>query len=504
MAASTHDIRSGPWPQIAIVCASLALAVASLALPYTLSGDEWTWLIWGREVLHLTLDTTGGPAWKPLPVLFTPVISLAGDAAPSMWLVLIRASWIVGLVLAYTLGSRLAGRVAGLVAAFGLLLIPNPQPEWPVYLANGAYYPLLLVLLLGAVHRHLDRHRLQALALGCLGALARPEMWLLVVAYGFFAVRKERGRWPVVAALLAAVPLLWLGGGWFGTGDLLGSPQRAQAVNPQLESASVGDLVAAALTKAGQIVIVPFWFLALIAVVLAIGHVRANGTSADRVVLGLGAGALLWLAQEMITAALGLPAWARYMFAPAVMLTVIAGVGFAEGVRAISEPKTKAVAAGLVAVVVAVFAFPRLVAIPSHLGGRGATTRQDLTTALKRAATKERLSRCGGRVTFVGGPHARAAEAAWRLGLPRHAVQTVRAPENVGDQSGVVVVRTRRKAMTSSATPAARPLGALEYRQPRGGGAGPVFSKPADWNLLTKIGKWSVYEARCGPPGLHR
>ena len=67
------------------VCA--AISVVSLPLPATLAFDPWAWLVWGREIGQLDLDTTGGPSWKPLPVLVTTVLGAAGDLAPTLWLV---------------------------------------------------------------------------------------------------------------------------------------------------------------------------------------------------------------------------------------------------------------------------------------------------------------------------------------------------------------------------------------------------------------------------------
>ena len=60
---------------------ALVIAALSLLIPSTPSYDPWAWLVWGREIVHLNLHTTGGPTWKPLPVLFTTVFALFGKAA---------------------------------------------------------------------------------------------------------------------------------------------------------------------------------------------------------------------------------------------------------------------------------------------------------------------------------------------------------------------------------------------------------------------------------------
>ena len=66
--------------------AALALIVGALSLliPSTPSYDPWAWIVWGREIVHFKLDTTGGPSWKPLPMIFTTVFAAVrqGRAEP--------------------------------------------------------------------------------------------------------------------------------------------------------------------------------------------------------------------------------------------------------------------------------------------------------------------------------------------------------------------------------------------------------------------------------------
>ncbi|MBA3327150.1 MAG: hypothetical protein H0T43_02465, partial [Solirubrobacterales bacterium] len=90
----------------ALVAACLALAGASLALPYEPVYDAWAWLVWGRELAGLGLDLSAGPSWKPLPVLVTTPLAAAGDAAPALWLVVARAGWLLAIVLAADLAWR--------------------------------------------------------------------------------------------------------------------------------------------------------------------------------------------------------------------------------------------------------------------------------------------------------------------------------------------------------------------------------------------------------------
>jgi len=118
---------------------ALAIAALSLLIPSTPSYDPWSWIVWGREIAHVDLQTTGGPTWKPLPVIFTTVFSLFGKAAPDLWLVVGRAGALMAVAMVFKMCVRLTRQLAvrgdeddarssalgpailaGLVAAFGL------------------------------------------------------------------------------------------------------------------------------------------------------------------------------------------------------------------------------------------------------------------------------------------------------------------------------------------------------------------------------------------------
>ena len=96
-----HRVPS-PAPSVrAALSACLLLAAASLALPSEPSYDPWAWLVWGRELGNGTLDTAGGPSWKPGSVAVTvPLAPLGAELAPALWLLLVRAAGLLSLVLA--------------------------------------------------------------------------------------------------------------------------------------------------------------------------------------------------------------------------------------------------------------------------------------------------------------------------------------------------------------------------------------------------------------------
>ena len=108
-----------------LVLACLGLAALSLLGPSAPTYDPWAWIIWGREIAHLDLNTRSGPSWKPLPVLFTTPFALVGDdAAPDLWLLIARAGGLLAIAMAYRLGCAArpaapAGVIAGARAAAG-------------------------------------------------------------------------------------------------------------------------------------------------------------------------------------------------------------------------------------------------------------------------------------------------------------------------------------------------------------------------------------------------
>ncbi len=83
MQATRFPAREQQRPGLLVVVAAcLVLGVLSLAFRSGLGYDPWAWLVWGRELTHLDLNTLGGPSWKPLPVILI---------APFTWLGAARA-----------------------------------------------------------------------------------------------------------------------------------------------------------------------------------------------------------------------------------------------------------------------------------------------------------------------------------------------------------------------------------------------------------------------------
>ena len=377
---------------VAIVAGCVALAALSLLLPSAPTYDPWAWIVWGREITELDLDTVDGPSWKPLPVLFTTVFALFGDAAPELWLVVARAGAIASVVLAFLLAHRLAGPVAGVGAAAGLGLA-----TWSV--RNGALgnsEGLLIALLFAAILTHLDGRRGWAFALAVAVGMMRPEAWPFVGVYALWLLLDERRRLPWVAAGLVSLPVLWLGPELWGSGNALRASDRAQ--QPRSNSAAFADNPA--LEVVGDaIAMVPWAAVGGVAILLVLVAARRAPSGTGRLAAGLAAIAGAWIVLVAVMTSSGFSGNQRYLMPPAALLIVLGAAGIVWALRALLGAR-----AGRAAVVAAAalalgfaFAFEEAGDLPAEL--RGIEYQADLTAGLARlvddAGGPARLRRCG-------------------------------------------------------------------------------------------------------------
>ena len=302
----------------------ILLAVASLAVPVAPGYDAWSWLVWGRELARFDLDTTGGPSWKPLPVLVTSILSPFGDAAPTLWLLLVRTVTFLSLGLAARLALRLADPLAAAVAPILMLLTPNTDARFFRYAAQGFAEPLMVALLLGAIERHLDDRRDHALVLGVLAALLRPEVWPFLGLYALWLWFAEPRLRRLALGLLPLVPLLWLGGDWLGSGGVLTGADRARVA---VDEDPTMRLIQAD-AEVFEVVIAPVWAGAVIAMLVSLRR-------REPVVPTLGALSLAWLGLLFVmTAKLGFYSGGRFAVPAGGLLSILAAVGLVRTVDA--------------------------------------------------------------------------------------------------------------------------------------------------------------------------
>lgn len=397
-----------PRKPLYIAAACVALAALSLLAPSAPTYDPWAWLIWGREVLHLDLVTTTGPSWKPLPVLFTTVFALAGDAAPSLWLVVARAGAIGAVALAYLVVCELGG---GRLAAGAAAVTLGTAPWWTINSWLGNSEGLLVTGLLGAVLAHRRGHRHAAFAAALAAGLLRPEAWPFLGLYGLWLASSDRGSRGLVAGGFALLPLLWLVPEQLGSGDLLRAANRARADLPPDTAALAAEPVREILLRYWELLPLTAWVAVLAGLLLAVRDRHAKAP-----VLALAALTSAWIGIVTVMTSSGYSGNVRYLIAPAALALVLAGVGLgavAELLPAVARPL--AVAGAL-----ALLALPGLRDTIDRAAEARAQSELpgDLEGAVERAGGRDRLAACGPVVTEP----LLTPQVAWRLRLHQEQV----------------------------------------------------------------------------------
>ena len=234
--------------------AALLIGVLSLLVPSTPSYDPWAWLVWGREIIHINLQTTGGPSWKPLPMIFTTAFAVFGKAQPDLWLVVARAGAVMAVAMVFKIAWRLsrelliAGQstqdgarrrlamipplLAGLIAAGSLINSGGFISDNALGYSEGLATALALI----AVDSYLDGSRQRAFVFGFFAALDRPELWFFWGPYGLYLFWRDPGARRLVVALFALIPVLWFLPELWGSGHLLRGVTRAE--HPRSNSAA--------------------------------------------------------------------------------------------------------------------------------------------------------------------------------------------------------------------------------------------------------------------------
>ncbi|WP_210492207.1 hypothetical protein [Patulibacter sp. SYSU D01012] len=362
-------------PVITVAGAILLLALLSLIAPSTATYDPWAWIVWGREVVHGDLNTVDGPSWKPLPVVVTALAAPLGSVAPDVWIVVARAGALAAGVSAFLVGRRVAGPVAGVLAAVPLLLAP--WFFWHGWLANSE--GLLVAIVLGAIAAELDGRRRLALALGIAAGLLRPEAWPFVGLYAawLFWRATPRGRVGIVAAM-AVLPLAWLLPEKWGSGDYWRAATRAQNPDPGAVSLTARPWLTL-LRNFTEMIPLSAWVVlvatALLAVAVAVRARRGAGAppraaslSADArtarpdplvATAVIAAFGLAWFLLVLVMTERGFSGNERYLIQPVALIVVAIACAAGLVLRELPRPVT-AVALGAFAVLVVVTAVSEL------------------------------------------------------------------------------------------------------------------------------------------------
>jgi hypothetical protein len=316
--------RANPLALAATAC--VALAVVSLAIPSEPTYDPMAWLVWGREITQGTLVTDTGPSWKPLPILFTTPFALAGGAAPALWLVVARAAYFGAVGVAFLLGRRLAGTLAGVIAAAALAVAP-----WLLASALRGYSEALTVLfVLAAVERAQASRHGQAFALGLGAALLRPEACIFLSLYSLWLLWRDPRRLAWIVPSGAAAVAAWTLPEKWGSGSYWRAAERAQDVGP--DSPALADHPALEVVKlAVHLVTVP----GTLAAAVAVGFMAFGGLDGARrrLALILAGLAVAWIVLVAVMTQAGFSGNERYLIVPASISLVLAGAGVAWSIR---------------------------------------------------------------------------------------------------------------------------------------------------------------------------
>ena len=457
--------RSSPATfYLVLIGAVGVLAGLSLLFPSTPSYDPWAWLGWGREIVHLGLHTTGGPSWKPLPVLFTTLFAPFGAAQPGLWLLVARAGAMMAVAMVFRLAYRLteglvgssgargswAARrapavLAGLIAAVGLL----NSGGFIVQNALGYSEGLAVALMLVAVDRFLDGAPRQTLVVGFFAGLDRPEVWVAWVPFGLWLARRDPAARRLVLGLFVVTPVIWFLPELWGSGQLFRGVARAHHPRPGTAPFTRCPLCTVLRREAWPTLLGRVKFPAIVALMIAAGALWRTRSSwwagrqvsptvracARLLVLG-GAGFLWWLGIAAETQA-GFAGDTRYL-EPGTALVVIAG-GVAWGwialILARGADPAEPIARSLALPAGVLLALGVLVATPPWVGRdvielsavrRGldyqAGLRSDLAAAIRRSGGARALLRCGSVMT----EGYQVPMLAWMLGVPTARIQALR------------------------------------------------------------------------------
>ena len=379
-----------PWWWVTAVVLGLAIAFVAYARVKP-AFDAYGWLVWGRQAIHLNMDTNSAPSWKPLTFLFTLPFALAGRGALWLWMVTSVAAAFAGAVFAGRIAYRLTGPSAGrrsapiIAAVFAGAGVLGINGYWHFILIFTAD-AMLVTLVLAAIDMHLCGHYRWAWAMLVLAALGRPEAWPITGLYLLWAWRAHPRMRPLLVGGVVVIPLLW-----FGIPALTSrSPFVAGAVASDSATGTTlhSHQFSGVLKRFTGVYEWPMHVLVLFALGLAV--IRRNRTW-----LVLFAGSALWVAVEIAFAYHGWPATNRYMFPAAAVLIVL-------GAAAIGQSLVLASHRGLVvnlAAFAAVVAF--LVLMAPHAQYRGRLVHNGIVLGQRWARQLNRLHQV---IAKDGGP----------------------------------------------------------------------------------------------------
>jgi hypothetical protein len=450
---------------------ALVIAALSLLIPSTPSYDPWAWLVWGHEIIHFDLHTTGGPSWKPLPMLFTTLFALFGKAQPDLWLIVARAGAVMAAAMVFKIAWRLtrdivaglaepdrasrwmgaiAPLLAGVIAAGSLVNSGGFISDNALGYSEGFATALALI----AVDSYMDGARQRAFVFGFFAALDRPELWFFWGPYGLYLFWRDPGARKLVVGLFALIPVLWFLPELWGSGHLLRGVTRAQ--HPRSNSAAFAKCPVCTVFKkeAWPTVLnrvkIP-GIIALFVAAFGLWRTRAawwrqsgpvdRGIQARAWLLGLGVFGLVWWLGIAFETQAGFSGNNRYLVLGTAPVAIAGGVAWgwfsrsiANWIRVLAEragsglrrltASVVTIPAGTVVAVALFLAVPpwigtNIVSLPRthHALVYQAHLRQDLNAAVQKAGGVSAILNCGSHQNTVMTEGFQVPMAAWTLGV---------------------------------------------------------------------------------------
>ncbi len=457
---------------LVLAAGALLIAALSLLIPSTPSYDPWAWIVWGREIVHFKLQTTGGPSWKPLPVIFTTIFAPFGHAAPDLWLVVARASAVMAAAMCFKLAWRLTralsgaltgdaegtrarlwamlpALLAGLIAAGSLINSRGFISDNALGYSEG----LMAALVLIAFDRHLDGARRQAFAVGFFAALDRPELWVLWGPYGLYLWWKDPGARKLVAILFALIPVLWFLPELWGSGHLFRGVSRAQHPRSNSPAFAKCPFCTEFKSHAWPTVLLRVKAIGLIAMLVAalgLWRGRADGLSgaAARARAALVAAGVIgfgwWIGISLETQA-GFSGNDRYLVLGVALVSVAGGVGWGWGAAALAglarrwRPSGRTASVALASAGAVIIATALFVAFPPWIGNNTIDLQRTHRALVYQAHLREDMSKAvaklgASRILACGSVMTEGFQVpmlAWNLGV--HTLQVEASPLSVSN-----------------------------------------------------------------------
>lgn len=315
------------WWLVALLV--VGVAVVMILLTGTRPGyDSYGWLDWGYQTLRGSLDLGGAPSWKPFSYLFNVPYALFGRYALWLWMVTAVSVSLAGAVFGGRIAYRLTGAradrggdaglryryaaiAAAVIAGGAVLGVQN----YFHYLLSAQSDSMLVAVCLAAIDCHLSGRRRWAWWLGALAALGRPEVWPFLGLYAVWAWLKIPSmRWMLYAGVIAIAFL------WFGVPTITnGKPNIAGQLALKSPRELHNNKIVGTIGRFTGLDYLPIELAALVAFGLAL-------LRRDRVGLALVGAVVLWVLIEIAFVLHGFPGVPRYLFEPAGLTGVLAGV----------------------------------------------------------------------------------------------------------------------------------------------------------------------------------